>query len=159
MDKTLAQLWFIKKSEFRLGFIISLSKFAPSIQYKVLYNRWICYVRCLARLQHNCWRTFDKIRSIMIKALDRSCTCRLLMVWFMLRLVVSTFSVIYWKSVGTGSSSTPFITAIGMFSRPLDTSLLNQNVHNLTKAELLRIIPTMKDIAHLCYIKTYITNR
>lgn len=50
MDKTLAQLWFIKKSEFRLGFIISLSKFAPSIQYKVLYKRWICYVRCLARL-------------------------------------------------------------------------------------------------------------
>lgn len=35
MDKTLAQLWFIKKSEFRLGFIISLSKFAP--RYNIKY--------------------------------------------------------------------------------------------------------------------------
>lgn len=85
----------------------------------------------------------------MIKAFERTRTWRLLMVLFMLRLVVSTFSVIYWKSVGTGSSSTPFITAIGMFSRPLDTSLLNQTINNSSLAELLHITQMNKNITKL----------
>ena len=50
-------------------------------------------------------------------------TCRLVIVLLILRSTVSTFSVTYWKSVGTPSSSTPFITAIGIFSLPLETSL------------------------------------